>query len=110
MTGTNCKGIPTAVKRGRKEPVGTVHAFRSDDGSGDILVLTWTDKRKIVILSTKHKVGMVLVKMRYKSYMHKCYKYIHACTYGHTQSPKYPRLVLSHSRTHTHLHTHNTNL
>ena len=76
VTGTNCKGIPTAVKRGQ-EPVGTVHAFRSDNGTGDILVLTWTDKRKIVMLSTKHKVGMVLVKIRYKPYMHKCYKYIH---------------------------------
>lgn len=61
---TNRKGVPTAVKRGRKEPVGTVHAFRSDDGTGDILVLTWMDKRKIVMLSTKHKVGMVLVKTR----------------------------------------------
>ena len=59
---TNCKGAPTAVKRGRKEPVGTVRAFRSDDGTGDILVLTWMDKQKIVMLSTKHKVGMVLVK------------------------------------------------
>lgn len=61
---TNRKGIPTAVRRGRKEPVGTVHAFRSDNGSGDILVLTWMDKRKIMMLSTKHKVGMVLVKTR----------------------------------------------
>ena len=61
---TNHKGVPTAVKRGWKEPVGTVHAFRSDDGTGDILVLTWMDKRKIVMLSTKHKVGMVLVKTR----------------------------------------------
>lgn len=61
---TNRKGVPTAVKRGRKEPVGTVHAFRSDDGTGDILVLTRMDKRKIVMLSTKHKVGMVLVKTR----------------------------------------------
>ena len=61
---TNRKGVPTAVKRGPKEPVGTVHAFWSDDGTGDILVLTWTDKRKIVMLSTKHKVGMVLVRTR----------------------------------------------
>ena len=61
---TNRKGVPTAVKSGRKEPAGTVHAFRSDDGSGDILVLTWMDKRKIVMLSTKHKVGMVLVRAR----------------------------------------------
>ena len=53
---TNRKGFPTAVKSSRKEPAGTVHAFRSNDGSGDILVLTWMDKRKIVMLSTKHSV------------------------------------------------------
>jgi hypothetical protein len=67
VTGTmqsNRKGTPTAAKRGRKEPVGTVCAFRSEDGSGDILVLTWMDKRKIIMLSTKHKVGMVLVRTR----------------------------------------------
>ena len=40
---TNRKGVPTAARQGRKEPVGTVHAFRSEDGSGDILVLTWMD-------------------------------------------------------------------
>ena len=67
VTGTlqsNRKGVPTTIKRGRKEPVGTVSAFRSEDGSGDILVLTWMDKRKIIMLSTKHKVGMVLVRTR----------------------------------------------
>ena len=67
VTGTlqsNRKGVPTAIKRGRKEPVGTVSAFRSEDGSGDILLLIWMDKRKIIMLSTKHKVGMVLVRTR----------------------------------------------
>ena len=61
---TNRKGVPTVVKSGGKEPNGTVRAFRSDDGSGDILVLTWMDKCKIIMLSTKHKVGMVLVTTR----------------------------------------------
>ena len=60
--------MPTAVKQGRKESVGTVSAFRSEDGSGDILVLTWMDKHKIIMLSTKHKVGMVLVKTRQVQY------------------------------------------
>ena len=77
---TNRKGVPTAVKQGRKQPVGTVCAFRSQDGSGDILVLTWMDKRKIVMLSTKHKVGMVLVRTRqvqcYNASMH-IHVYVH---------------------------------
>ena len=41
---TNRKGVPTAVKQGCKQSVGTVCAFQSQDGSGDILVLTWMDK------------------------------------------------------------------
>ena len=61
---TNRKGVPTAVKKGHKEPVGKVRAFRSEDGKGDILVLTWMDKRKIVMLSTKHKVAMVQLQTR----------------------------------------------
>ena len=38
----NSKGVPTAVKR---QPVGSVHVYRSDDSSGDILVLTWISTR-----------------------------------------------------------------
>ena len=67
VTGTlqsNRKGVPTAIKQGCKEPVGTVSAFRSKDGSRDILVLIWMDKRNIIMLSTKHEVGMVLVRTR----------------------------------------------
>ena len=37
------KGVPTAVKR---QPVGTVHAYRSDDSDhNDILMLTWINIR-----------------------------------------------------------------
>ena len=35
---TNRKGVPTAVKKGHKEPVEKVRAYRSEDGKGDILV------------------------------------------------------------------------
>ena len=56
--------MTTAAKQGRKEPVGVVHAFRSEDGSGDILMLIWMDKHKIIMLSTKHKVGMMLVRTK----------------------------------------------
>ena len=70
VTGTlqiNRKGVPTSVKRGHKEPVGTVYTFQLQDGSRDILVLTWMDKQ-IIMLSTKHKVGMVLVRTRQVQY------------------------------------------
>ena len=68
VTGTvqsNRKGIPKAVTQGRKEPAGTVHAYRSNDGKGDLLVLTWIDKRKIIMLSTKHSLSRVEVSTRY---------------------------------------------
>ena len=44
------------------------HIHRLQNGSRDILVLTWMDKRKIIMLSTKHKVGMVLVRTRQVQY------------------------------------------
>ena len=69
VTGTvqsNRKGLPSVAKSSRKESEGTVKAFLSDDSKGDVLVLTWTDKRKIIMLSTKHSVSMVQVQTRYE--------------------------------------------
>ena len=74
---TNRKGAPIAVKQGYKQPVGTVCAFWSQYDSEDILALTWMDKHKIVtLLSTKHKVGMVFVRIRC-SCMHTHSTYTH---------------------------------
>ena len=61
----NRYGIPKEARRCCKQPIGTVSAFWSDDGRGDILVLTWAAKRKRIMLSTKHSASMVEVQKRY---------------------------------------------
>ena len=63
VTGTvqsNRKGLPKDITTKRKEPRGTVRAARS----GDLLVLSWTDKRRVLMLYTKHKTGMTEVRTR----------------------------------------------
>ena len=55
---SNRKGLPLAVKSKAKKPRGTVEAYRS----GKILCLSWTDKRNVLMLSTKHKAGMMQVQ------------------------------------------------
>ena len=63
VTGTvmsNRKGLPKDVICKRKEPRCSVRAARSDD----MTVLSWTDKRKVLMLSTKHTVGVVQVRSR----------------------------------------------
>ena len=63
VTGTvmsNRKGLPKDVICKRKEPRGSVRAARSDD----MTVLSWTGKRKVLMLSTKHTVGVVQVRSR----------------------------------------------
>ena len=63
MVGTvqaNRAGLPPALKAKGKKPKGTVEAFRS----GDMMALAWTDKRKVLMLSTKHAMANVQVKSR----------------------------------------------
>ena len=63
VTGTiiaNKKGLPKALKEKTKLKKGTVKAYRS----GKKMVLSWTDKRKIIMLSTKHSNGTSDVKSR----------------------------------------------
>ena len=64
VTGTvqaNRKGLPKEITAKRKEPRGTVRAARS----GKMLALSWMDKRKVLMLSTKHSVQVVQVRSRY---------------------------------------------
>ena len=63
VTGTvqaNRRGMPKDVTARRKDPRGTVCAARS----GDMLALSWVDKRKVLMLSTKHSVAVVQVRSR----------------------------------------------
>lgn len=57
---SNQKGLPDAVKSKKSLAPGTVKAFRS----GNILVLQWQDKRKVLFLSTKHTVGMTDINIK----------------------------------------------
>ena len=49
------------MKSKAKKPEGTVEAFCD----GDLMELSWTDKRKVLMLSTKHVAGTVSVQSRY---------------------------------------------
>ena len=122
VTGTvqlNRKGLPQEAKVDRKDPRDTVHAYRSNDGLGDLLLLTWTDKRKIAMLSTKHTVSMVQVVSRYVInavvyimpgahepviiYLH--HTHSPTSTHTHTHTHKYTH-THTHTSTHTHTHKH----
>ena len=64
ITGTvqaNRRGFPKDITAKRKVPRGTVAAARA----GDILVLSWMDKRKVLMLSTKHNASKITVHTRY---------------------------------------------
>ena len=65
VTGTvqsNRRGLPKDVTAKRKkEPRGSVRAARSDK----ILALSWMDKRKVLMLSTKHNASRTQVRTRY---------------------------------------------
>ena len=63
----NRKGLPVSFRVKRKPPRGTVESFCS----GNILALSLTDKRRVIMVSTKHSVEMVQVRSRYVT---------HACT------------------------------
>ena len=60
------------IKKGHKEPLGTVHAYRSEED----------------ILSTKHKVAMMQLQTRYHTHTHLSLSHtlthVHACTHTHT--------------------------
>ena len=63
ITGTvqcNRKGLPKDVTTKNKEQIGTVKAARS----GNILVLSWMDKRKVLMITTKHNNAMTDVRTR----------------------------------------------
>ena len=63
VTGTvqaNRRGLPKEVTVKQKEPRGTVRAARS----GDMVALSWLDKRKVLMLSTKHSIALVQVRTR----------------------------------------------
>ena len=64
VTGTvqsNRKGLPKDVTaKSKNEPRGTIRAARS----GNILVLSWQDKRKVLMLSTKHSASTQQVRTR----------------------------------------------
>ena len=63
LTGTvqsNRRGLPEGVKGKCKGKKGEVRAFRS----GNQMVLTWTDKRRIIMFSTKHSNNTVEVPSR----------------------------------------------
>ena len=63
VTGTvhsNRRRMPKEVTIRQKDPHGTAGAARS----GDILALSWIDKRKVLMLSTKHSVAVVQVRSR----------------------------------------------
>ena len=61
---SNRKGLPVSFKSKKKLPRGTVSAFRSDEGKGDLLALSWFDKRKVLMVSTKHTNNVIDVPKR----------------------------------------------
>lgn len=65
VTGTvqsNRKGLPKDITADRKnDPCGTTRAARSDD----ILVLSWQDKRQVLMFSTKYDASIVQMRRRY---------------------------------------------
>ena len=64
VTGTvqsNRRGMPKDVTAKKKrEPRGNIRAARS----GNILALSWLDKRKVLMLSTKHNASRTQVRTR----------------------------------------------
>lgn len=63
VTGTiqsNRKGPPSEIVRQKKDPIGTVRAARS----GKMLCLSRMDKRKVLMLSTKHSNAVAEVRSR----------------------------------------------
>ena len=89
---TNQKGVRTAVKR---QPVGSVHAYWSDDSGDDILMLTWISVGEV------HTQVMPFHK-NYVYMLHAQYTYVHIkCT--HTHQYTYTHIL---SFTHVHTYTH----
>ena len=56
----NRVGLPPAFKVCDKKPKGTVEGFRCDD----MLAVAWTDKHKVLMLSTKHAMESVELRSR----------------------------------------------
>ena len=61
---SNRKGLPSSFTSKKKRPKGTVTAYRSNEGKGDLLALSWYDKRKVLMLSTKHTNDVIEVSKR----------------------------------------------
>ena len=69
-TGTvlgNRKGLPPLFKSKQREQHGTIKSFRS----GNMLALSWYDKRRVLMLSTKHTNKIVTTTSRYVLYYKK---------------------------------------
>ncbi len=65
LTGTvqiNRKGLPQEMTAKGKQPKGTVEAWRS----GSKMALSWVDKKKVFMLSTKHTNKTTQIQPRYK--------------------------------------------
>jgi hypothetical protein len=61
VTGTVQSGMPKEVTAKRKrEPRGNIRAARSSN----MLALSWMDKRKVLMLSTKHNASKAQVRTR----------------------------------------------
>ena len=80
--------MPKDVTARRKDPCGTVCAARS----GDMLALSWVDKRKVLMLSTKHSVAVVLSPLQLNQPIEMytqnfsiivLYVHVHACVSVH---------------------------
>ena len=57
----NRKGLPPSFKMKKKETKGTIESFRSKN----ILALSWYDKRRVLMLSTKHSNNAVTATSRF---------------------------------------------
>ena len=50
LTGSNKKGLPKSVKTKVKDKKGTIKSYQN----GKQMVLSWTDKRRVLMLTTKY--------------------------------------------------------
>lgn len=60
LSRSNRVGLPVPLKTKKKEAKGNVTSYRY----GNMMPLAWTDKRKILMLSTKHTAKSTQVQTR----------------------------------------------
>ena len=56
----NRAGLPPEIKQNKKQSKGTIQSFRS----GNLLTVSWMDKRKVVMLSSKHCMATTQITSR----------------------------------------------